>query len=299
MAERCAYPLLLLLALAAPALAQEEPGEWRVDANTRLRLEWTYSFAEQTHHSDEGKTYRKEARAVSALLTSEEGFRRTGSFVVTVETVAWTVDTESYFLTLTKDADGEPKLRHKVKDKDTEAFAKGEADEMLEYSRAEYRLLVRPGSASMQVKTPDGWSGGADAASIFNRCYLYSDLPDEELKSNLKWVDERENEYLPLYAYPGNVDEHAQVKLKLQLGPTGLRAKGKGSVSFSGRTLLNWKYIGKSVVERSFECSAQGHLLASAETAKGTIRRTNQTKPGKSGGTIVSEQSLTVSSPEH
>ena len=289
-------PLLAtFLLLAAPALAGDEPGVWTVKEGTQLKLGWEFTLDEKTHHTDEGDTTRHETRKVTATATCPRGFKGTGYFDLVIDTVEWTVKTEGYTLELKKSAaKAKPQVSEDVKDSESEGSSDQEVVEMREYVQARYRLQVRPGHSSIRVKGHNAWQGGADAPSLFNRCYVQSDLPDEDLKSTKRWIDERESEYLPLYNFPGNMDEIPEVKLRLQLAKSGLSAKGSGAVTFKGITLLNWKYAGKSNIKRSFEYSAAGFLDASSEEAKSQIKRTNKTKPGKSDGTITIKQSLTL-----
>lgn len=288
---------LPLLLLALPAGAQEPaPGEWVVPARARYAMSWSYTYDQRTHHTDDGPGFRKETREVQAELLAPKALRGEGALKIVVQKVTWTVATHEYTLELQKaSADAAPTVSKEVHDSDADAEASQELVEMQEYVQATYRLKLRTGLASIQVKGHDGWAGGASTPSVFNRCYFMSDLPDEgALKSNRRWIDERETEYLPLYAFPGKVEENPKVKLRLQLGSSGVSAKGSGSVNFKGLTLLNWKYAGKSSIKRSFKCAPSGVLAESSEEAKSAIHRTNQTKPGKSGGTISSKQTVTV-----
>jgi hypothetical protein len=292
--------LLLALSSAGQLFAQDTPppGEWSVTPKTRLRLTWDYSHDERTDATKEGRQFRREARAVKALLSCEKGFEKKGSFVLKLETVTWTVDTEDFTVTLKKGpGDEEPKVNTKIKDPNAEGAASQEAEVMEEYVLAEYRLLVRPGRKTLQVKSHNGWAGGATASSLFNRCYVHSDLPDK-LKSTQRWIDEREADFLPLYSQPGNIDEFPKVKLKLQLGDGVASAKGGGKVSYKGLTPFNWKYAGKSSIKRSFTCSASNHLIESSEEAKSQVKRVDQTEPGKSNGNLTIKQTLKLGPPQ-
>jgi hypothetical protein len=291
---RRAAPLALLLFASAPLLAQEdhEPGEWSVKPGTQLRLRWEFTLDEKAESRKYGKQFRRETRTVTALLVCEKGLKRTGSFLFKVDTVAWTVDTEDYTVTASKASkDAAPKIDQTIKDPDTEAGASQEAEEMEEYAQAAYRLLVRPGRKDIQVKTHNGWAGGGAAASIFNRCYVHSDLPDE-LQSTKRWIDEREGGYLPLYSEPGNDEQLPKVKLKLTVGAGVASAKGSGKANYTGLTPMNWKYAGQSSLKRSFKCSAKGHRLESSEDAKSKVKRVDQSGPGKSSGQVTIKQTL-------
>ena len=194
----------LALLVTAPALADDSPGVWRVKQGLRLELEWTFSLAEKTHHTDEGDTFRREQRAVTATLTCPKAFEGTGIFELVVDTVEWKVETEGYTVELKKRAaDAPPQASKDVKDTESDGAAGQELEEMTDYAAASYRLQVRPGHASIRVKGHRAWASGADAPSLFNRCYVQSDLPDGDLRSTTRWVDERESEYLPLYAKGG------------------------------------------------------------------------------------------------
>ena len=82
-------------------------------------------------------------------------------------------------------------------------------------------LLVDNGTQGpLQVEVDGRWAGGASAPSLFARCYVQSDLP-EGTKAGAKWVDERDPEFLPIYAEPGRSEEYPQVTMRLVRGDSG------------------------------------------------------------------------------
>ena len=274
-AKRMSNALLVVgLALVAPVAAQEEPepGAWRAAAEDSFTLHWTYHLSRQ-EKTFEGPNDLEERREVTARLRPEAPFSGTGRLRVEVLEVHWTYEAEAFQITLDYEPAKSPDPTLKVKPSD-DPEAEAEADAMLERVQATYRIVCRSGMSSLQVEVGRSWSGGATAPSLFDRCYLHSDLPDE-MASSLRWDDERDPESLPLYAYPGRVEEHPIVTLRAikVSGEAGVKASGSGAVKFKGRDYMDRTYKGKSSIKRSFEISGAGHLAKGHEEAKSSISK--------------------------
>jgi hypothetical protein len=288
--------LTLSLPLGVPSAAQgTAPGTWTAAPGERLRLTWSYQSREKSKHSEDGADTKTETRQVTALLTApERGFSGKGSYALALESVTWTVRQGAFAVTVKRagEGEGEPTDEVDLKDDDYEAVAEQAREEMLDRVQQRYRLLVKPGSAALQVDGHDGWASGFSAPSLFDLAYVHSDLPEGALRSTQTWTCPRAPEALPLYGYPGEAGQFPEVTLKLKLGADGLSAKGSGSVRFSGRTMLNWKYAGKSKITRAFQCDPQGRLRSSSETGKGSIKRTDLGK--RDDGAMEVTQSLAL-----
>lgn len=291
--HRLALASVLALFLMPLAWADDPPATWKVAAGDAFDLDWSYAFAEQLKGNAEGgSATRRESISVKAEVKATAAFAGEGALEVALREVTWEVE-DGYKVRLTRRDGGAPEVEV-LDEGPSAAEAAGRAAEMKERAGRRYRLLCRAGETHLQVEVDGRWAGGASAPSLFARCYVQSDLP-EGTKAGAKWVDERDPEFLPIYAEPGRSEEYPQVTMRLVRGDSGVVAKGAGKSTFKGITTLNWSYKGKSQVRREFEYSDQGHLASSLEQASSKVSRVdNHVKGNRQEGSIEVEQSLSL-----